>query len=60
MIRSLFTTAQIAWLRWVLRCNDAWMWECWTTGITETESMREWARQADATQARIDRLEAGL
>jgi hypothetical protein len=60
MILRLITKAQIAWLRWTLRCNDVWMWECWAAGIAETESMREWARQADATQARIDRLEDGL
>jgi hypothetical protein len=60
VIRRAINRMHAAWLRWVLKCNDAWMQRCARQGITDTESMREWARQADATRSEIDRLEAGL
>ena len=59
MIRRAITLARVAWLRWVLQCNEDYMRGCARAGIADTASMREWRRQAAATRVQIALLEAG-
>ncbi len=61
MIRRVINKARAAWLRWCLACNEDFQRhygeDLRRNGIPESESLREFRRQANALRVQIAMLE---